>query len=94
MISITLLKMVVNFCLTPSQIGTHGDNKAGMAAKSAIKFQIAKFKISHTDFKCITTYKVNKPCNFGLKRKDKVISSRMRFGHSKLTHSYLLKGEQ
>ena len=38
--------------------------------------------------------KVNKPCNFNLKRRDDVIISRIRIGHSRLTHSYLLKGEQ
>ena len=38
--------------------------------------------------------KVNKPCNFNLKRRDDVIISQIRIGHSRLTHSYLLKGEQ
>ena len=38
--------------------------------------------------------KVIIPYNFNLKRSDQVVISRSRFGHSKLTHAYLLKGEQ
>ena len=38
--------------------------------------------------------KVNKPCNVILKREDEVIISRLRIGHSKLTHSYLINKEQ
>ena len=37
--------------------------------------------------------KVNKPCNIILKREDEVIISRLRIGHSKLTHSYLVNKE-
>ena len=32
--------------------------------------------------------------NFNLKRSNQVVISRIRIGHSKLTHTYLLKGEQ
>ena len=38
--------------------------------------------------------KVNIPYNFNLKRSDQVVISRIRVGHTKFTHSYLLKGEQ
>ena len=38
--------------------------------------------------------KVTKPCNFNLKRTYDFIISGIRIGHSRLTHSYLLKGEQ
>ena len=38
--------------------------------------------------------KVNKPYISYHKRSDQVIISRIRIGHSKLTHTYLLKGEQ
>ena len=38
--------------------------------------------------------KVNKPCYFNLTRRDDVIISRIRISHSRLTHSYLLKGKQ
>ena len=38
--------------------------------------------------------KVNIPYRFNLKRSDQVVISRIRIGHSKLTHTYLLKGEQ
>ena len=38
--------------------------------------------------------KVNIPYNFYLKCLLNVVISRIRIGHSKLTHTYLLKGEQ
>ena len=38
--------------------------------------------------------KVNIPDNFNLKRSDQAVISRIRIGHSKLTHTYLLNGEQ
>ena len=31
---------------------------------------------------------------YNLKRSDQAVISRIRIGHSKLTHTYLLKGEQ
>ena len=37
---------------------------------------------------------VNLPYNFNLKHSDQVVISRIRIGYSKLTHRYLLKGEQ
>ena len=37
--------------------------------------------------------KVNKTCNLNPKRRNDVIISRIPIGHSRLTHSYLLKGE-
>ena len=37
---------------------------------------------------------VNIPYNFNLKHSDQTVVSRIRIGHSKLTHTYLLKGEQ
>ena len=37
--------------------------------------------------------KVNKSPHFGLKRQDEVIISRIRIGHSKITHEYLLNRE-
>ena len=38
--------------------------------------------------------KVNIPYNYNLKRRDQVVISRIRIGHSKLTRTYLLKGER
>ena len=38
--------------------------------------------------------KVNKPSNFNLKLTDDLIISLIRIDHSRLTHLYLLKGEQ
>jgi hypothetical protein len=96
-----------------SHIGIYGNTKADKAAKDALKFDIALFRIPYTDLKfSIKIYinylwqtywdsyhtsnlysiqnKVNKPCNIVLKREDEVIISRLRIGHSKLTHSYLI----
>ena len=57
-----------------------------------IKFFINSLWQVFWDFE--DTNKVNKPCNYGLKRQDEVNISRLRIGHSKFTHSYLLNGEE
>ena len=36
----------VKFCWVPSHIGIHGNNKADMAAKSALQFEVAKYNYS------------------------------------------------
>ena len=41
----------VNICWIPSHIGIHGNNEADKAAKSALEFEIVKFKIPSTDLK-------------------------------------------
>ena len=105
------------FARFQADVGIHGNNEADTAAKSALEFEIVKFKIPSTDLKhfiklyinslwqifwdfCDTSKlysiqnKVNIPYNFNLKRSDQVVISRIRIGHSKLTHTYLLKGEQ
>ena len=38
--------------------------------------------------------KVNIPYNFNLKRSDQAVISRIRIGHAKFTHTYLLKCKQ
>ena len=104
---------IVNICWIPSHIGIHGKNEADKAAKSALEFEIVKFKIPPTYLThfikiCINLFrdicersklysiqnKVNIPYNFNLERSDQVVISRIRICHSKLTHTYLLKGEQ
>ena len=42
---------IVNFCWISSRISIHGINKADKAAKSALDFEIVKFKIPSTDHK-------------------------------------------
>ena len=37
---------------------------------------------------------MNIPYDFNLKRSDQAVISGIRIGHSKLTHTYFLKGEQ
>jgi hypothetical protein len=34
------------------------------------------------------------PCNYGQNRKEQVVLTRCRIGHSRLTHSYLLNNEE
>ena len=66
--------------------------------KFHIKLYVNSLWQIHWDF-CDTSKlysiqnKVNKPCNIVLKREDEVIITRLRIGHSKLTHSYLLNKE-
>ena len=99
---------IVNFCQIPSPIGIHGNNEAKFEIvnfkipssylKHFIKLYIKSLSQIRWDF-CDTSKlysiqnKVNIPYNFNLKRSDQVIFSRIRIGHSKLTHIYLLKGE-
>ena len=42
---------IVNFCCIPSHIGIHGNNEADKAAKSALDFEIMKFRTPYTYFK-------------------------------------------
>ena len=42
---------IVKFCWISSHIGKHGNNEADKAVKSALDFEIVKFKIPSTDLK-------------------------------------------
>ena len=42
---------IVNFFWILSHIGIHGNSKADRAAKSALQFEIVKFRIPYTDLK-------------------------------------------
>ena len=55
----------VKFCWVPSHIGIHSNNKAGTAAKSSLQFEVAKFKIPYTDFKCFIKFYTKKMGEFG-----------------------------
>ena len=44
-------RKMVNVCRIPSYIGTHGNNEANKAGKSALDFEIVKFEIPSTDHK-------------------------------------------
>jgi hypothetical protein len=66
--------------------------------KSIIKLHVSSLWQIHWDFHDTSKLysiqnNVNKPWNITRKREDKVIISRLRIGHSKLTHSYLLNKE-
>ena len=49
----------VNFCWIPSHIGIHGNNEADELAKSALEFEIVKFKIPSTDLKYFIKLYIN-----------------------------------
>ena len=49
----------VQFCWVPSHIGIHGNNKADMAAKSALQFEVTTFKFPYTDLKSFVKFYTN-----------------------------------
>ena len=105
-------------CWLPSHTGIKGNEKADIAAKSALLLPPSNFKLPYTDFKpVINKYLFNKwqsvwdsaihnklhsikpilsewwPA-YRMNRKEEVVLTRLRIGHSYATHSYLLKGEE
>jgi len=70
----------------PSHIGIRGKDKADTAAKAALSLSITPMKLTASEF----LPRVNK-----LISEDVVIINRLRIGHTRLTHSYLLaSGDQ
>ena len=105
-------------CWLPCHTGIKGNEKADIAAKSALLLPPSNFKLPYTDFKpIINKYLFNKwqsvwdtavdskfhsmkpvlsewrPA-YRIDRKEEVVLTRLRIGHSYATHSYLLKGEE
>ena len=103
-------------CWLPSLTGIKGNEKADIAAKSALLLSPSNFKLPYTDFKPIINLfnkwqsvwdtAVNNKLHsikpilsawrpaYRMDRREKVVLTRLRIGHSYATHSYLLKGEE
>ena len=104
-------------CWLPSHIGIEGNEKADLAARSALALPLSNIKLNCSNFKpliftfirsrwqsCWDLADSNKlhsikptlgPCySPGVTiRRDEVVLSRVRIGHTYLTHAFLLKGE-
>ena len=104
-------------CWLPSHIGIEGNEKADLAARSALALPLSNIKLNCSNFKpliftfirsrwqsCWDLADSNKlhsikptlgPCYSPAVtiRRDEVVLSRVRIGHTYLTHAFLLKGE-
>ena len=49
----SLKKEKVTVGWVPSHFGIHDNNKADMAAKSTLQFEVASFTIPYTELKCL-----------------------------------------
>ena len=97
------------FCWLPSHIGIRGNEEADKAAKDALSLEVLSFKVPYNDFKpLINDFLRNvwqqswsDPANqnnniFTIKPSlgEEIVIDRLRIGHSYITYSYLLKGEE
>ena len=96
------------FCWLPSHMGIKGNEKADKTAKSALSLPKSNYKVSYTEFfswqsqwdaDLFNKFHAVKPTlgewypSYWSIRREEVIITSLRIGHSHLTHSWLLAKE-
>ena len=93
---LNIAKTYIVFCWIPSHTGIKGNEKADLAAKSALDLPHAKVGVPYTDFKYSISQYIFSTWqddwqSYWRCRKDEVVLCRARIGHTHLTHSYILR---
>ena len=88
----------IALCWIPSHIGIQGNEMVDKQAKTSLSLEPTSFKIPFSNFKpSINKYILEEwqtSWNNSIGRREEVVLARLRLGHTRVTHSYLLQGEE